>query len=426
MFTDAFDSVRTQVALLGEEESKNNSIYSEISLFQLLLSGEIPNLTPAQILDSSAFFNITSSNRNTFLDLMNDKFISITLFPGEKSLRHHFLKCLNKGLDNKEELYAFSIFPFLTSYSENLRKDFQKHLISVIQDQYFDFSFDGINSEHSEYMEEVFDNFQVIDVLTYKNLKQKRSFSQNISPLVLQICNEIVLTQENEEFNNLFSELKADKNGDTINTFFRSTYYGFLDRVKTHYSTEIINQLRKIVDIAYNIAIASSIDDTDGSKISSDLSLLHTSNILSELKPKVKTTSEITIQTNQEKSLTWEIVYEILKEVKSLSNDKKISYKQALVKYKNHNKISDTFSICKYVAYSSLKTLLPGGEFLNIAVNVASDVALNAGTELLDTKLHQLSVSELVEKIKTNHKKRQIVTDTIKKIQYNENTYLAL
>ena len=423
MYSDVFDSVRTQISLQGETESLNNSIYSEVSLFQSLLTGHCPNLTPAQILDSSSFFNITSTNRDVFLKLMNNEFITITLFPGEKSLRHHFLKCLNIGINEESDLYNFSIFPFLNNYEKKLRIELQKKMISSIENQYTDFHMDGIDASHSEYLEEVFNNFQIIDVLTAKNLKSRKKFTQNISPLVQKMCIELIEKKESEEFKILYDELLNDNNGETAKTYYRSIYYGFIDRIKSHYSEKVISLFRNIVDICYNIAIASAIDDKEGTKISSKLDYFHTSNTLQDLNPQEKQISSLTVVNKKKNILTWDIVYEILTEVKSLSIEKKISYKTALLKYKQRNSMSDTFSVCKYVLYSGLKTLIPCGDFINVALNMATDLSLNAGTEFLDDKLKQLSITDLISKIHNNHKKKKIVNSAIDSIKYNESIF---
>ena len=83
MYIDCFDSVKTQVSIHGDEGAQNNAIFSEAFLFNLLLSGYIPNFTPSQFIDSSSIFNITSSNKDIFIDIINAGFITINLFHDE-------------------------------------------------------------------------------------------------------------------------------------------------------------------------------------------------------------------------------------------------------------------------------------------------------------------------------------------------------
>ena len=119
MYVDCFDSVKTQIELHGEVGSVQNAFFSETYLYNLLLTGYKPCLTPAQCIDSTSVFNITYSNQDVFIKLVKNGFITINLFPGELSLRNHFVKTLSEGVLNENPFYEFSIFPFLNRFNTN-------------------------------------------------------------------------------------------------------------------------------------------------------------------------------------------------------------------------------------------------------------------------------------------------------------------
>ena len=122
MYIDCFDSVKTQISINGEDGAQNNAVFSEAFLINLLLTGYIPNFTSSQFIDSSSIFNITSTNKDVFIDIINSGFITLNLFPGELSLRNHFVKCLSEGVFTNNPFYEFSIFPFLNNYEHFQRK----------------------------------------------------------------------------------------------------------------------------------------------------------------------------------------------------------------------------------------------------------------------------------------------------------------
>ena len=240
MYIDCFDSVKTQIGLNGVDVAQNNAIFSEAFLFNLLLNGYTPNFTPSQFIDSSIIFNITSTNKDVFIDIINSGFITINLFPDEFSLRNHFVKCLSEGVCNDNSFYDFSIFPFLNNYDKLQRKKMQEKMIKNINNHYTDFHIDGLSNEEAEYMEMVYDNFQVIDILSKKVEKKTKYFTQNMNQLLINFCNE----ETDLEFIDLYNELKNDNDKKTINSYRRSIFYDFIRRKKDSYSLEVINKIK--------------------------------------------------------------------------------------------------------------------------------------------------------------------------------------
>lgn len=224
MYIDCFDSVKTQVSIHVDEGAQHNAIFSEAFLFNLLLSGYTPNFTPSQFIDSSSIFNITSTNKDIFIDIINAGFITINLFHDELSLRNHFVKCLSNGVYNDGPFYEFSIFPFLSNYEHNQRKKMQENMIKNINDHYTNFHVDGLSNEEAEYMEIVYDNFQVIDILSKKVTKKTKTFTQNMNTILIKFCEE----ETDLEFIQLFNDLKKDNKFQTINSCRRSVFYDFL------------------------------------------------------------------------------------------------------------------------------------------------------------------------------------------------------
>ena len=423
MFADIFDSVRTQITNDNIKTCQDNAVHSELSLFSMLLAGEKPNLTPAQIIDSAAFFAMTSANQKTFVKLVSDEFLTLTLFEKERSLRHHFLYCLAEGVTNNNSLYTFSVFPFLDDYPVEIRKSFQHKMITAIQEQTTDFQHPDIKKADSEFMETVFDNFQIIDVLSRKMLKKTRVFTKDMSEIILKMCSEV---QNNTEFSSFFDELKKHNNGETVKTKFRSTYYDYIKQVSQNYSNETISQFKDIVDTAYNIAIASTIDDTEGSEITSLTKAVHNSNTLSELNPSKVAKTNISILKNPKTAITWENMYDILTEVRAIEIEKKVSRKEALKIYQKKQSLLSVFDICKYSLVSGLKALVPGAGCVSAAVNIVTDIATNAGTEILDTRLKNYSITELFAKQKQRNNNISIAKQTIEHLEYNLAIYPKL
>ena len=414
MYIDCFDSVKTQVSIHGDEGAKNNAIFSEAFLFNLLLSGYIPNFTPSQFIDSSSIFNITSTNKDIFIDIINSGFITINLFHDELSLRNHFVKCLSNGVYNDGPFYEFSIFPFLNNYEHNLRKKMQENMIKNINDHYTNFHVDGLSNEEAEYMEIVYDNFQVIDILSKKVTKKTKTFTQNMNTILIKFCEE----ETDLEFINLFADLKTDNKSQTINSYSRSIFYDFLKRYKDNYSSEVIEKMRNYIDNSYNIAIASAVDDIEGSKITSKNSNMIKSSTIDSLNPNDKARFSIQDKKNSKSLITWEDVYEILKEVKSIEKEKKLTRKEALKVYTKKQTISNVFKISKYLIGNTLKTLVPGSEFMNAAINIFSDVTINATSECIENKFNMQSIPELFNDLKRSKKNKEYTKNAISTIDY--------
>lgn len=414
MYIDCFDSVKTQIGLNGVDVAQNNAIFSEAFLFNLLLNGYTPNFTPSQFIDSSIIFNITSTNKDVFIDIINSGFITINLFPDEFSLRNHFVKCLSEGVCNDNSFYDFSIFPFLNNYDKLQRKKMQEKMIKNINNHYTDFHIDGLSNEEAEYMEMVYDNFQVIDILSKKVEKKTKYFTQNMNQLLINFCNE----ETDLEFIDLYNELKNDNDKKTINSYRRSIFYDFIRRKKDSYSLEVINKIKNYVDCSYNIAIASAVGDKEGTDISSNNSEILNSRTIDNLNPKSQVKFSIQDNKNSKTRITWEDVLEILKEIKKIEIEKKISRKKAMEIYKRKQTFSNVYKLGKYVVGNTIKTLIPGAEFMNAAVNIISDVSINATSECFEEKLKMQSIVDLFYDFKKTNKQKKLIDNASKLLNY--------
>lgn len=414
MYIDCFDSVKTQIGLNGVDVAQNNAIFSEAFLFNLLLNGYTPNFTPSQFIDSSIIFNITSTNKDVFIDIINSGFITINLFPDEFSLRNHFVKCLSEGVCNDNSFYDFSIFPFLKNYDKLQRKKMQEKMIKNINNHYTDFHIDGLSNEEAEYMEMVYDNFQVIDILSKKVEKKTKYFTQNMNQLLINFCNE----ETDLEFIDLYNELKNDNDKKTINSYRRSIFYDFIRRKKDSYSLEVINKIKNYVDCSYNIAMASAVDDKEGTDISSNNSEILNSRTIDNLNPKSQVKFSIQDNKNSKTRITWEDVLEILKEIKKIEIEKKISRKKAMEIYKRKQTFSNVYKLGKYVVGNTIKTLIPGAEFMNAAVNIISDVSINATSECFEEKLKMQSIVDLFYDFKKTNKQKKLIDNASKLLNY--------
>lgn len=414
MYIDCFDSVKTQIGLNGVDVAQNNAIFSEAFLFNLLLNGYTPNFTPSQFIDSSIIFNITSTNKDVFIDIINSGFITINLFPDEFSLRNHFVKCLSEGVCNDNSFYDFSIFPFLNNYDKLQRKKMQEKMIKNINNHYTDFHIDGLSNEEAEYMEMVYDNFQVIDILSKKVEKKTKYFSQNMNQLLINFCNE----ETDLEFIDLYNELKNDNDKKTINSYRRSIFYDFIRRKKDSYSLEVINKIKNYVDCSYNIAIASAVGDKEGTDISSNNSEILNSRTIDNLNPKSQVKFSLQDNKNSKTRITWEDVLEILKEIKKIEIEKKISRKNAMEIYKRKQTFSNVYKLGKYVVGNTIKTLIPGAEFMNAAINIISDVSINATSECFEEKLKMQSIVDLFYDFKKTNKQKKLIDNASKLLNY--------
>ena len=176
-------------------------------------------------------------------------------------------------------IYFVVLFIFVTIF---LTIKTIKLVVKNINNHYTDFHIDGLSNEEAEYMEMVYDNFQVIDILSKKVEKKTKYFTQNMNQLLINFCNE----ETDLEFIDLYNELKNDNDKKTINSYRRSIFYDFIRRKKDSYSLEVINKIKNYVDCSYNIAIASAVGDKEGTDISSNNSEILNSRTIDNLNPK--------------------------------------------------------------------------------------------------------------------------------------------
>jgi len=290
----------------------------------------------------------------------------------------------------------------------------QEKMIKNINNHYTDFHIDGLSNEEAEYMEIVYDNFQVIDILSKKVEKKTKYFTQNMNQLLINFCNE----ETDLEFIDLYNELKNDNDKKTINSYRRSIFYDFIRRKKDSYSLEVINKIKNYVDCSYNIAIASAIGDKEGTDISSNNSEILNSRTIDNLNPKSQVKFSIQDNKNSKTRITWEDVLEILKEIKKIEIEKKISRKKAMEIYKRKQTFSNVYKLGKYVVGNTIKTLIPGAEFMNAAINIISDVSINATSECFEEKLKMQSIVDLFYDFKKTNKQKKLIDNASKLLNY--------
>jgi len=344
------------------------------------------------------------------------------LFPGEFSLRNHFVKTLSEGVLNENPFYEFSIFPFLANFESFHRKKIQSQLLENIHNHYTNFHIDGLTNEEAEYMETVFDNFQIIDILAQKDIKTTKRFSQNMNDLLIQFAQEV----QDEEFCALYSDLQIDNAGKTIKSYRRSIFYDFLKRMQNYYSYETLHYMRNLVDCSYNLAIASAVDDKEGSDISTKYKNIVVSETVGKLNPNTCSHLIVSAQENAKTQITWDDVLEILVEVSNIEREKNISRQEALKLYKNRQNVSNVFKVGKYLIGNTLKTLIPGLDAMNVLLNIASDVGINAGTELMDDRLNMQSIKEVVSDIKKSRNNNKLIDTALDSLNYYSCNFSSL
>ena len=176
--------------------------------------------------------------------------------------------------------------------------------------------------------------------------------------------------------------------------------------------------MRNYIDCSYNIAIASAVDDVEGSNITSKNSHIIKSTTIDSLNPNNKVKFSINDKKNSKSSITWEDVFEILKEVQSIEIEKKVSRKVALKKYTQKQRISNVFKISKYMIGNTIKTLIPGSEFMNAAINIFSDVTINATSECIEDKFKMQSFIELISDLKKYKNNKSYTQKAISSLDY--------
>jgi len=214
------------------------------------------------------------------------------------------------------------------------------------------------------------------------------------------------------------TKYRNDNDKKTINSYRRSIFYDFIRRKKDSYSLEVINKIKNYVDCSYNIAIASAIGDKEGTDISSNNSEILNSRTIDNLNPKSQVKFSIQDNKNSKTRITWEDVLEILKEIKKIEIEKKISRKKAMEIYKRKQTFSNVYKLGKYVVGNTIKTLIPGAEFMNAAINIISDVSINATSECFKEKLKMQSIVDLFYDFKKTNKQKKLIDNASKLLNY--------
>ena len=176
--------------------------------------------------------------------------------------------------------------------------------------------------------------------------------------------------------------------------------------------------MRNLIDCSYNLAIASAVDDKEGSDISTKFSTILNSSTIEKLNPNSCSHLTLTEQDNLKTQITWDDVLEILIEVSHIEREKIISRKEALKEYKAKQSVSNVFKIGKYLVGNTLKTLIPGLDAMNVLLNIASDVGINAGTELMDDRFNMQSIKEVISDLKTSNRNKKLIDSALQSMNY--------
>ena len=75
---------------------------------------------------------------------------------------------------------------------------------------------------------------------------------------------------------------------------------------------------------------------------------------------------------------------------------------------------------------NTLKTLIPGLDAMNVLLNIASDVGINAGTELMDDRLNMQSIKEVVSDIKKSRNNNKLIDTALDSLNYYSCNFSSL
>ncbi|MGU8998433.1 hypothetical protein ACV3ZD_00470 [Clostridium perfringens] len=411
MFLDLFDTIKTSEIYYEKEFCEINAISGEIMLYYLILSGKTPVLTQTQAMDSTIIHSILNEEKNTkyFLELLRNNNIKLALYNGNgaRSLQDYFKKALSYGIDGETDFFEFSSMPFLNEYDKNLRKKFNKHIIDSIEHNYYNFKFDGIKSEDIEKLEAIVNNIQHMDRAIKGEYITSNIYRKNLDDLFLNHCNSIIRSSvEENEFIDLCKRMKSKNYYGNR----RSAYYSFIDELKEEgYKKENIRKIRQVVDNCYNEASSSLISNSSYSlNFSSEYGDLINS-VQENGKLEKKELIEIkNIESN--KYLTWERINSIIKEVKAIEKNKKITYLEALNEFKRRQPINMVVSVARYIGISTLSTFIPG---VPNVFEVGSELVSGAISDLVCEKLKKPSITDTINELKEESIKRKLTQNTI-------------
>lgn len=406
MFLDLLDTIKTSENHKTPGECKMNAAIGESMLYYLMLSGEKPILNQTQLMDSSIIHNILRDEKNKkhFLKIIKNGNIKLSLYTGNgaRSLQDYFKKSLTYGIDNETDFFDFSIMPFLKEYDLNVRRNLNKNIISAIEDNSYNFKSDGVKAEHSDYIADIVDGIQDIDKTIRGEYLVGNTYKKNIDDLFKKQCMGII---NDENINSEFLEHCQRMLGKTDYKNRRSIYYKYIENMKSDYSNESTEKIRQIVDNCYNEASASLINNNG-------YSLNFSSNFIDLIKPvqingNVEEKKIIQFKSSDDdKYLTWEILTDIMEEVESIKNEKKLSQIEALKEYKKKQYLKPIISVSKYVGVTAMGSVIP-------AIPGVFEIISNVFLDGVGEKMRKPSLEEMSGEVKNMRKNIKVVEKTI-------------
>ncbi|MGO4370670.1 hypothetical protein AB4Z21_07715 [Paenibacillus sp. MCAF20] len=410
MFLDLLDTTRTSKEQNTIEECTINAIQGESMLFYLLMSGQTPTLNQTQIMDSAIIHQILLNNhiREPFLKLIKTGKIQLTLYTGNgaQSLQDYFKNSLKFGLDNEQQFFDFSIFPFLKQYDANTRRTLHATILKTLEHNTYNFKTSGVEAAHIEYIGAIIENIQDIDRAIKGQYVLTKTFNKHLDPLFQSQCQALMNFENTDpEFIRLCRELLSK--GPYGNR--RSAYYNVLKSMQGHYSKIHLSKLKQTVDNCYNQAIASSIPD-DGYS-------LNFSSEFVDLAQSIQNNGglqrkELIAIKPSDKSIyiTWHTLVDMLEEVDRLEQSKGISRVAALNEYKRTQSFKPIIQVAKYLAHDTAASLIPG---VPQVVEIVSDLITGAASDWTGGLLKKQSVGEIGVSIKEGKRKSKILGQTI-------------
>ena len=376
MYSNVFDTVRN---------SEPDLINYEGLLYSSILSGLHPTFSLNQAIDSTALINIVSKN-DIFLDFFRDRRVRVALFgkyTGEKDAIMLFLTDkLSECIDSNKASFRFSSLPFLYTeeYTEPQRIKIYRVMRDIISGDKNSFSSylakeAGINpkSDHADTIEnylltikKIVDSINghyVLPANKSNNTTLYKKAIKNLDILFSEV-NDSDLRACSKDFKILLEKQK--KQGCAEQTLSsRSNMYNLIHRLKCSEKNE--NELKSIVDLCYNEIVAASIaDEEDDIMVTNDYyeyaqvyANIDNDNNLDKVEQKLSIVRRS--KNNGQNSLSWELLSQILSEVRPDKND--------LVKWH-----SDMEKYCRQLGLENIKL---GGRQLFIGLMYFGITALS-------------------------------------------------